>query len=76
MLVTGKRLRDVERVIHLLMGAGLLALSFTPLGQGEVGAALRLAVAPLVVVSGILMWQHAKVVRALRSSTRLPIRTA
>ena len=71
--ISGKRLRDAERVIHLVMGIGLLALSFTPLGQGDVGNAVRFAVGPLVVISGVLMWQHAKVTRALRSG-RLPLR--
>ena len=74
MRLTGKALRDAERVVHLLMGVGLLILSFTPLGQGDVGGVLRIAVAPLVVASGILMWQHARVTRALRSSDRSPIR--
>jgi hypothetical protein len=55
-------------------GFGLLALTFTPLGEGDAGAVLRLAVAPILVISGVLMWQHAKVARALRSSERLPIR--
>ena len=71
--VSGRTLRDAERVIHLVMGAGLLVLSFTPLGQGDIGGALRIAVAPFVVMSGVLMWQHARVTRALRSG-RLPVR--
>jgi hypothetical protein len=74
MRITGKALRDAERAVHLLMGVGLLVLAFTPLGQAEIGGALRIAVAPLVVTSGVLMWQHARVTRALRSSDRLPIR--
>lgn len=71
--ISGKALRDTERRLHLLMGIGLLVLSFTPLGQGEVGSVLRFAVAPLVVLSGLLMWQHARVTRVLRSG-RLPVR--
>lgn len=74
MRTTAKALRDAERVVHLLMGVGLLLLAFTPLGQGDIGAALRIAVAPLVVISGIAMWQHARVTRLLRSSDRSPIR--
>ena len=64
--MNGKRLRDAERAIHLALGFGLLALSFTPLGEGSAGLALRLMVAPLLVISGVMMWQHARVMRALR----------
>jgi hypothetical protein len=71
--ISGKGLRDAERVVHLVMGVGLLALSFTPLGEGDVGTLLRIVVAPLVVLSGVLMWQHARVTRALRSG-RFPVR--
>jgi hypothetical protein len=73
MHISGKTLRNTERAIHLAMGIGLLLLSFSPLGHGELGGLLRLAVAPFVVASGILMWQHARVTRAIRSSDRLPI---
>ena len=73
MQVSGKGLRNAERVVHLIVGAVLLALSFTPLGQGDVGSILRFAVAPLLAVSGLLMWQHARVTRALRSG-RYPLR--
>ena len=76
MRITGKALRDAERIIHLVMGAGLIVLAFTPLGQGELGGPLRLVIAPFVVGSGLMMWQHARVTRALRSSDRLPIRIA
>lgn len=66
--ISGKTLRTFERGVHLVGGALLLVLTFTPLGDGPVGDALRVAAAPLVVLSGLLMWQHARVVRALRES--------
>jgi hypothetical protein len=65
--MTGKQIRDLERIVHLIAGAGLLALAFTPLGDGTIGSALRFAVAPLLGLSGVLMWQHARVTRALRT---------
>jgi hypothetical protein len=75
MTISGKALRDFERVVHLAMGAGLLALAFTPLGDGPAGAALRLVVVPVIVLSGGLMWQHARVTRTLRAREgRSPIR--
>lgn len=64
--MTGKRLRDLERALHLVAGVTLLAIAFTPLGEGAVGQALRFVVAPVLVTSGILMWQHARVTRFLR----------
>ncbi len=74
MLTTsGKSLRDFERRLHLALGVALLLLAFTPLGTGDVGALLRAAVAPLLVISGLLMWQHARVTKALRSG-RYPVR--
>jgi hypothetical protein len=49
-------------------GIILLAIVFTPLGEAVIGQALRFVVAPLLVASGILMWQHARVTRLLRGS--------
>ena len=66
MEISGKTLRTLERGVHLALGALLLVVTFTPLGQGAVGDVLRLAAAPLVVITGLMMWQHARVVRALR----------
>jgi len=64
--MTGKQLRNVERAFHIVAGVILLAIAFTPLGDGAVGQTLRFVVAPLLVASGILMWQHARVTRFLR----------
>jgi hypothetical protein len=67
MAVTGKAVRDAERVLHLVTGFLLLALVFTPLGEAAIGMALRFALVPMLVASGMLMWQHARVTRLLRS---------
>lgn len=66
--ISGKTVRTLERVVHLVLGGLLLAVTFTPLGQGAAGDVVRLVAAPLVVVTGMLMWQHGRVVRALRDS--------
>jgi len=73
MEISGKTLRTIERGVHLALGALLLAVTFTPLGLGAVGEVLRVAAAPLVVITGVMMWQHARVVRALRDSNA-PVR--
>ena len=72
--MNGKLLREAERAVHLVMGVGLLVLAFTPLGEGTPGMVLRLLVAPLLVISGLLMWQHARVSRALRRRTQRTVR--
>jgi hypothetical protein len=73
MQLSAKALRTAERAIHLALGVGFLALAFTPLGDGVAGAVLRFALAPLVVLTGLLMWHHGRVVRALRDANT-PIR--
>jgi hypothetical protein len=44
-------------------------MMLTPIGDLAVGQALRFFVAPLLVASGVLMWQHARGTRFLRTST-------
>jgi hypothetical protein len=68
--LTGKQLRDAERAVHIAAGVILLAIVFTPLGDAVIGQALRFAVAPMLVASGILMWQHARVTRIMRGAER------
>ena len=70
MSLTGKELRDLERAVHIAAGVILLLIVFTPLGEAAMGQALRFAVTPLLVMSGVLMWQHARVTRLMRASQR------
>jgi hypothetical protein len=72
MSLTGKQLREAERALHIAAGLILLAIVFTPLGDAGIGQALRFVVAPMLVASGILMWQHARVTRLLRGSDGAP----
>ncbi|MGH2428373.1 MAG: hypothetical protein ACRDGV_05730 [Candidatus Limnocylindria bacterium] len=74
MSLTGKLLRDVERALHIAAGVILLAIVFTPLGDADIGQALRFVVAPMLVASGILMWQHARVARLMRGTGGAPRR--
>jgi hypothetical protein len=68
MSLTGKQLRDAERALHIAAGVILLAIVFTPLGEAGIGQALRFVVAPMLVASGILMWQHARVTRLMKGA--------
>jgi hypothetical protein len=74
MSLTSKQLRDLERALHLAAGVILLAIVFTPLGDAVIGQALRVIVAPMLLASGILMWQHARVTRLLRGAKGAPRR--
>lgn len=75
MTITGKGLRDAERWLHIVVGILLLALVFTPLGSSALGGALRIVLVPLLVTSGIVMWQHARITRMVRANEgRLPLR--
>jgi hypothetical protein len=71
---TGKQLRDLERALHLAAGVILLAIVFTPLGSAVIGQVLRVVAAPMLVASGILMWQHARVTRLIRGAKGAPRR--
>jgi hypothetical protein len=74
MSLSGKQLRNAERALHIAAGLILLAIAFTPLGEAVTGQALRFVVAPLLVASGILMWQHARVTRLMRGAEGAPRR--
>jgi hypothetical protein len=72
MELSAKNFRTIQRTVHVVLGVVLIAIVFTPLGDAAAGAVLRLVAAPLVVLTGVLMWQHGRVVRSLRASG-LPI---
>jgi hypothetical protein len=74
MSLSGKQLRNAERALHIAAGVILLAIAFTPLGDAVIGQALRFVVAPMLVISGILMWQHARVTRLMRGTEAAPRR--
>jgi hypothetical protein len=68
--MNGKTLREIERRLHLAVGILFMLLVFTPLGEGAPGMILRFVLAPLLATSGILMWQHARVVKLLNGAPR------
>jgi hypothetical protein len=63
---TPGRLRRVQRRAHLLAAAVLLAYVYAPLGPG-LQDVVRFAAFPALAVTGIAMWQAARIRRALRS---------
>ena len=63
---TAGTLRRAQRRVHLLAGAVLAAYVYAPLGA-ELEALVRFAVLPVLALTGIAMWQAARIRRALRS---------
>jgi hypothetical protein len=64
--MTPARQRRALRVAHLFAGVIVLAYVYPPLGP-ELEAAVRFAVFPILVLTGIAMWQSARIRRVLRS---------
>ena len=63
--ITPGQLRRVERRMHLFAGAVLLAYLYAPFGA-ELEDIIRFVVFPALALTGIAMWQAARVRRALR----------
>jgi len=64
---SGKRIRDRQRIAHLITGALLIVYVYLPAGAGAaVQPAIRWVVLPLLVIDGVLMWQWARVRRLAR----------
>jgi hypothetical protein len=64
--VTAGVLRRVQRRVHLLAGAVLLVYVYAPFGA-ELEDLVRFAVFPMLGLTGIAMWQAARIRRAARS---------
>jgi hypothetical protein len=59
-------LRRAQRRAHLLAGAVLFAYVYAPLGA-DLEDVVRFAVFPVLALTGIAMWQAARIRRAMRS---------
>lgn len=60
-------LRRAQRRVHLLAGAVLAAYLYAPLG-GDLQDVVRFVIFPILVLTGIAMWQAARIRRALKSA--------
>jgi len=56
--LSNKRLRDIERVVHIVTGLLLMAYVYSPLAdQVWYSLVIRIVVFPILVGSGLAMWQ-------------------
>ena len=55
---SNKNLRNVLRVLHLVVGGLMIAYLYSPLGNVEwFGNLVRISMIPVLVISGVSMWQ-------------------
>jgi hypothetical protein len=63
----GKRMRDRQRLAHMVAGVTLVAYVYMPGGPSAgLEAAVRWVILPILAGSGVLMWQWPKVRRWAR----------
>lgn len=68
---SNKRLRDLQRAVHLVAGLLLVAYIYTPLRDLPIfGLLVQLAVVPAVVATGLAMWQLPRLRTWLRRRDR------
>jgi hypothetical protein len=69
----GKKIRGRQRLAHLVAGALLTLYVYLPITPGAVlHDAIRWVFLPLLVATGVLMWQWPKVRRWLRARAGQP----
>ena len=62
--LSGKQVRDVQRIIHLVSGLLVGAYIYTPLADVPAFSALvQVIVVPVLVGAGMAMWQMARLRR-------------
>ena len=65
--LSGKQIRDRQRLAHLLAGALLIVYVYLPGTPSPVfQAAIRWVILPVVVIAGVVMWQWPKLRRLAR----------
>lgn len=68
--VSNKRMRDIQRVVHLVGAVLLLAYIYSPAGDAlAFERVIQAAVIPILTLTGILMWQLPRLRKMLRNRT-------
>ena len=67
MNISNKRLRDLQRVIHLVGAAILGVYIYSPWGNDPTFAFLtKFVVIPVLIISGGILWQMPRITKRLR----------
>jgi len=75
--LSGKQIRDRQRLAHLVTGALLIVYVYLPGTASPIlEVAIRWAILPGVVIAGVLMWQWPKLRRWARRSNGKRLGTA
>lgn len=72
--ITAGQQRKLQRTFHLLAGTALLAYIYLPAAH-ELHDLVRLVVFPVLALTGIAMWQTARLRRAIRTARRARARS-
>lgn len=68
MTISPKQGRDIQRSVHLATALVLLAYLYTPLNtNGVFDVMIRAIVIPLLILSGVVMWQMPRIRRWRRT---------
>jgi hypothetical protein len=73
--MTAAQQRRAQRAVHLIAALVLVAYVYAPL-EARLQDAVRFVVLPLLVVTGIAMWQAPRIRRLRKSVTRTRAVTA
>ena len=67
--MTAAQQRKAQRIVHLAAALVLIAYLYVPL-DAELQDAVRFVVLPVLVVTGIAMWQAPRIRRLRKSASR------
>lgn len=71
MTISNKRMRDIQRFVHLAAGLLLVAYIYSPLGNLDAFESLvQFVVVPAIIATGMAMWQLPRLRKRLRDRTR------
>ena len=66
--ISNKKLRDLQRLVHLIAAPLLILQIYSPLGSiPEFTAIVRFVAIPFAVLTGLVMWQMPTVTKFLKS---------
>ena len=75
--MSNKNLRRLIRLIHLIGAASLGMYFYSPIaGDPTLGSIIRFGMIPIIVLTGIALWQQARLNKLLNGNTRKPATNA